>query len=228
MTPKASKPTAAKKRQMAQVVATLEELYPTAECALLWGGNDPWRLLVMARLSAQCTDRRVNLVAPALFDRFPTVRHMAEAEYEEVEPYIRSCGLFRTKARDLVESARELLTRHGGEVPSDMDALLGLSGVGRKIAHLIRGDVFGLPAVVTDTHCIRICGRLGFYPEKEKTPHKIEKILTDLLDPAKSSDFCHRIVWFGRDRCDAKSPACEGCPMAEKGLCRHVKHQARS
>lgn len=228
MTPKASKPTAAKKRQMAQVVATLEELYPTAECALLWGGNDPWRLLVMARLSAQCTDRRVNLVAPALFDRFPTVRRMAEAEYEEVEPYVRSCGLFRTKARDLVESARELLTRHGGEVPSDMDALLGLSGVGRKIAHLIRGDVFGLPAVVTDTHCIRICGRLGFYPETEKTPHKIEKILTDLLDPAKSSDFCHRIVWFGRDRCDAKSPACEGCPMAEKGLCRHVKHQARS
>lgn len=226
MTQKATKPTGAKKRQMAQVVAALEELYPQAECALEWGGQDPWRLLVMARLSAQCTDRRVNLVSCALFARYPTVHEMANARQQEVEELIRPCGLFRTKARDLIESARELLARHGGEVPSDMDALLALSGVGRKIAHLLRGDVFGLPAVVTDTHCIRICGRLGFYPENEKTPHKIEKILTDLLDPAKSSDFCHRIVQFGRDVCDARSPACERCLLRERGLCRRGSKKA--
>lgn len=212
------------KEKMAQVVAVLEEVYPEASCALLWQG-DPWKLLVMGRLSAQCTDARVNLVSVPLFERFSTPESMAYANIEEIEEIVRPCGLYHTKAADIKEASRQLVEEFGGVLPSDMDSLLSLRGVGRKIAHLLRGDVFHLPAVVTDTHCIRICGKLGFYPQTEKTPHKIEKILTAIIEPDKSSDFCHRIVQFGRDICTARSPLCHVCPLAH--LCAHHMGQAK-
>lgn len=211
------------RERMNGICAALEEMYPDPACALLWGGEDPWRLLVLARLSAQCTDARVNLVAPALFEAFPNVFAMANAKSEEVEPYIASCGLYRRKAYDLVESAKQIVSDFGGKVPSDMNELLSLSGVGRKIAHLVRGDVFGLPAIVCDTHLIRICGRLGFYDAKEKNPLKVEKHIEKVITPEKSSDFCHRIVLFGRDTCSARAPMCSTCPIKEKGLCKYGK-----
>jgi len=213
--------------KMAKVVSLLKELYPNAECALTWGGTDPWRLLVMGRLSAQCTDKRVNIVCEELFRVYPTALDMANADLGEVEALVKPCGLFRTKAKDLVESSRLLVTAYGGTLPQTMDELLTFPGVGRKIANLLLGDVFGQPAIVTDTHCIRICGRLGFYPETEKTPHKIEKILAEITDPAESSDFCHRIVWFGRDICDARAPKCMDCPMRAAGLCDHIAKKSK-
>ena len=155
--------------RMDGIIADLEKLYPDAVCALEYGG-DPFRLLVMGRLSAQCTDARVNIVAKELFSRFPTVEDMAKAELSEIEAIVRPCGLYKRKASDIKASAIRLLTVYGGVLPSDMDELLSFPGVGRKIANLLRGDLFGLPAIVTDTHCIRICGRLGFYSEKEKRP----------------------------------------------------------
>lgn len=214
------------RERMDGICAALEELYPDPACALLWGGKDPWRLLVLARLSAQCTDARVNLVAPALFKAFPDVYAMANAKSEEVEPYIASCGLYRRKAYDLVESAKQIVSDFGGKVPSEMNELLSLSGVGRKIAHLVRGDVFGLPAIVCDTHLIRICGRLGFYDAKEKNPLKVEKHIEKVITPEKSSDFCHRIVLFGRDTCSARAPMCSTCPIKEKGLCKYGKDRS--
>ena len=196
----------------AAVTAELKKIYPDAVCALEYA-SDPWKLLVMARLSAQCTDKRVNAVSPALFERFPDACSMAEADVTEIEALVRSCGLYHTKAGDIKEMSRQLVSDCGGIVPDELDELLKLRGVGRKIANLIVGDVYGKPAVVTDTHCIRICGRLGFYPETLKDPPKIEKILASVIEPAEQSDFCHRIVSFGRDVCTARSPACEGCPL---------------
>jgi len=209
-----------KKEKALGVIAALKTLYPDAVCALRWEG-DPWRLLVMGRLSAQCTDKRVNEVSADLFAAYPTAAAMAEADIADLERLVRPCGLYRVKARDIKEASRQIVSDFGGELPSDMEALLSLAGVGRKIAHLLRGDVFGLPAVVTDTHCIRICGRMGFYPEKEKTPYKIERIMEELLPPEESSDFCHRIVQFGRDVCTARSPHCDECPVGEAGLCEN-------
>ena len=214
-----------KRERIALVNAALKELYPD-ECALLWGGDDPWRLLVMARLSAQCTDARVNLTAGPLFARFPDCAAMADAAVPEVETYVKSCGLYHRKAEDLVNLSKMLLDEFGGRVPEGMDDLLRLPGVGRKIANLMRGDVFGLGGFVTDTHCIRICGRLGFYPEKEKNPYKIEKILSGLMDEKEGSAFCHRIVWFGREVCRAQGPACPTCPLAAKGLCEKRNWEA--
>lgn len=202
------------------IAAALRERYPEAECALHYGG-DPWRLLVMGRLSAQCTDARVNEVSVALFDRYPTPVAMAEADLAELEAIVRPCGLFRTKAHDLVESARMLLTDFGGEIPDTMEELLRLPGVGRKIANLLLGDIFGKGGVVADTHCIRIAGRLGFTPEGKKDPLVTERTLTPLLAAAgeDASDFCHRIVFFGREVCTARAPACPSCPLAAAGLC---------
>lgn len=212
-----------KKERAQLVIAALKDLYPDAACALQWG-DDPWRLLVMGRLSAQCTDKRVNEVAKDLFVAFPTAQDMAAADVEQIEQHVKPCGLYHMKARDLKESARQLVDTFGGELPHTMEELLTLAGVGRKIANLLLGDVFGQPSVVTDTHCIRICGRLGFYPEKEKTPQKIEKILREILPPEESSDFCHRIVEFGRDVCMARSPKCEDCLLGARGLCeKHTK-----
>ena len=212
---------------MAQVVALLKERYPNAECALTWGGKDPWRLLVMGRLSAQCTDKRVNIVCEDLFSRFPTAKDMAVADLGEVEEIVKPCGLFRTKAKDLIAASALLQEKYQGELPQTMEELLTFPGVGRKIANLLLGDIFHLPAIVTDTHCIRICGRLGFYPETEKTPHKIEKILVEITAPEESSAFCHRIVWFGREICDARAPKCGECPMAKAGVCDHFTRKSK-
>ena len=216
-----------KRARLAEINAALAELYPDAVCALNWGGEDPWRLLVMARLSAQCTDARVNLTAGPLFARFPDARALADAEVSEVEDYVKSCGLYHRKAEDLVLLSRMILDRFGGAVPSTMEELLELPGVGRKIANLMLGDVFGQGAIVTDTHCIRICGRLGFYPEKEKNPYKIELVLRGLMPIKEGPAFCHRIVWFGRDVCRAQNPACETCPLSARGLCERREKEIR-
>jgi len=211
--------TQAKKRALAAaVVGTLKSLYPEATCALEFGG-DPFKLLVMGRLSAQCTDARVNIVCRELFARFPDAPALAAASVSEVEEIIRPCGLYRTKAKNIVDAANLLLDKFGGVLPSDMDSLLTFPGVGRKIANLLRGDIFGLPAIVADTHCIRLCGRLGFYRESEKDPTRVERIMTELVAPEEQNDFCHRLVQFGRDVCTARAPRCEGCPLAT--LCSH-------
>ena len=177
-----------------------------------------FQLLVAVILSAQCTDARVNMVTPALFARFPTLEAFAEADVEEVEELIRTCGFFHMKARDLIGAAQMLLRDYGGVVPDTMEELLKLPGVGRKTANLILGDVYHKPAVVTDTHCIRIAGRLGLTPEKE--PVKVERDLAACLPPEKSSDFCHRMVLHGRKYCTARKPKCGECPLT--GVCRKV------
>ncbi len=205
---------------MSEIVRRLKLVYPVAECALEYGG-DPWKLLVMGRLSAQCTDARVNIVSKTLFERFPTAESMAAGDISEIEKIVKPCGLYKMKAQNLKDSSAMLVRDYGGKLPSEMDELLKLPGVGRKIANLLLGDVFSLPAIVCDTHCIRICGRLGMYPESEKNPEKIEKILKELIDANEGSDFCHRIVYFGREVCEARSPACDVCPLAD--VCEHKK-----
>ena len=209
-----------KRERMAKIVEVLEGIYPEAVCALEYGG-EAWRLLVMARLSAQCTDARVNIVSRELFARFPTVDSLADAPIEEIEAIVRPCGLFRTKAQSIREACRMLRDRFDYRVPDTMEDLLSMPGVGRKIANLMLGDIYGQPAVVADTHCIRICGRLGMYPEALKDPTRVEKTLAEIISPEKQSDFCHRIVQFGRDTCSARAPRCSGCPLAN--LCEHVK-----
>ena len=211
--------------RMAGVVEALKSIYPDAECALKWGGEDPWRLLVMGRLSAQCTDARVNLTCEELFRAYPTAEAMASAELSELEELVRPCGLYRRKALDLKLSSERLLSVYGGELPREMDELLSFPGVGRKIANLLRGDIWHYPAVVTDTHCIRICGRLGFYPERERDPARVERTLVELIEPAESADFCHRIVWLGREYCRAQRPLCESCPLGAAGLCEKRRRE---
>ena len=205
---------AEKKKRLSEIVKRLKEIYPSAECALNYGG-DPWKLLVMGRLSAQCTDARVNIVCEELFERFPTALDMANGDISEIEEIVKPCGLYRMKADNIKSASQLLVTKYGGILPDTMEELLEFDGVGRKIANLLLGDVFGKEAIVCDTHCIRICGRLGMYPEKEKDPTKIEKILRELIDLKEGSDFCHRIVIFGREICTARSPKCENCPMSE-------------
>ncbi len=204
----------------AAAVEILRGLYPDAECSLESGG-DPWRLLVMARLSAQCTDERVNIVCRDLFREIPDAQAMADAPLAQIEELIRPCGLFRTKAKSLKESAAMLLTTYEGRVPDSMEELLSLPGVGRKIANLLLGDIYKKGGIVADTHCIRICGRIGFYPEELKDPLRVERILTPVIPVSEQSDFCHRIVHFGREICTARSPKCEDCPMRE--ICDHNK-----
>ena len=198
----------------------LEKTYPEAECSLEWAG-EPFKLMVLVRLSAQCADARVNIVGRELFSAYPTAKSLAEAPVEEIEKIVRPCGLHRTKARDIKDEMILLTGKYCGTMPSDMDELLSFPGVGRKIANLLRGDIFGLPAVVADTHCIRICGRIGLYPESVSDPLLTEKRLSALLPPEKTSDFCHRIVVFGREYCKARSPRCGDCPIAE--YCLHNK-----
>ena len=207
-----------KKERLARIVEILKEIYPDATCALEYG-SDPWRLLVMGRLSAQCTDARVNLVCKDLFERYPTPEALSTAPLCDIEEIIKPCGLYRMKAKNIQDATIRLLEVYGGVLPSTMEELLTFEGVGRKIANLLLGDIYHLPAVVTDTHCIRICGRWGLYPEREKRPYEVEKILVSLIDPQESSDFCHRVVLFGRDRCMARGPLCHGCPIGEQGLC---------
>ena len=207
-----------KRENMKIIVERLKEVYPDPTCALCYEG-DAWRLLVMGRLSAQCTDNRVNIVCKELFSKYPNAEAMANSDIGELEEIIKPCGLFRMKADNLRESSRKLLLDYGGKVPDSMEELLTLPGVGRKIANLILGDIYKKPAIVCDTHCIRICGRLGMYPESEKRPEKIEKILSGIIKPEEGSDFCHRIVNFGRDVCCARSPKCTECPLSD--ICAH-------
>ncbi len=202
--------------QVNEIVRLLEEEYPDAECSLDY--KKDYELLFSVRLAAQCTDARVNMVTPALFERFPTLEAFAEAEVEEVEEYIHSCGFYRAKARDIVASAKMLLESYGGRVPDTMDELLKLPGVGRKTANLILGDVYNIPgSTVVDTHCIRISNRLGLV-DNLKEPEKIERELRKILPPEKSSDFCHRIVLHGRAVCDARKPDCFNCCL--KSVCQ--------
>lgn len=202
--------------QIDGIVARLEEEYPLADCTLDYGKD--YELLFSVRLAAQCTDERVNQITPALFERFPTLESFAEADVEEVERYVKPCGFYHTKARDIVECAKVLLIRHGGKVPGTMEELLKLPGVGRKTANLILGDVFKAPgAVVVDTHCIRLSNRMGLV-DNVKDPAKIEPILRAELPPEKSSDFCHRLVLHGRAVCTARAPKCEFCCVRD--LCQ--------
>lgn len=206
-----------KKERAALVVQALATVYPDARCSLI--ADSAFQLLVATRLSAQCTDARVNMVTPALFERFPDAPTMAKATAEDVEPYIRSCGLFKTKARDLVAMAQMLVEVYDGVVPNTIEELTKLPGVGRKTANLICGDVYGVQGVVVaDTHCIRISNRLGLAQGTD--PRRVENQLRDVLPPEESNDFCHRLVLFGRDTCTARSPKCAACPLKE--LCLTV------
>lgn len=201
------------KQRAEQAVALLEEAYPGAVCSL--DAAEPFQLLIATRLSAQCTDARVNLVTPILFGKYPDAKAMAAAELTDVENIIRPCGLYKTKASDIIGTAKRLMEQYGGRVPDTMEELLTLPGIGRKTANLVLGDVYGKPAVVTDTHFIRLCNRLGFVDTKD--PLKVEMAMKKLLPPEKSNDFCHRTVLHGRAVCSARKPRCELCCLA--GIC---------
>lgn len=212
-----------KKALAAAAVGRLKEIYPDAECALEWGGgeSDAWKLLVMGRLSAQCTDARVNIVCRELFASFPSAQQLGDGDISEIEEIVKPCGLYRMKASDIKNSCKLLCEEYGGVIPCDMDELLKFPGVGRKIANLLLGDLYKKPAIVADTHCMRICGRLGFYPEGQKDPLKTERIMSELVEPREQSDFCHRLVWFGRDTCTARAPKCDECRLSD--ICKGRK-----
>ena len=199
------------KKKVLSIIEALKQRYPHAPCAL--HSTKDYELMIAVRLSAQCTDARVNLVTPALFAAYPTLEAMANANISDVEKYIHSCGFYRQKASDIVLACRMLIEVYNGKVPDKMEDLLKLPGVGRKTANLLLGDLYGVPgSVVCDTHCIRICGRLGLSQGKE--PEKVEQQLRKILPPEESSDFCHRIVLFGREICTARNPKCSECPLA--------------
>lgn len=200
-----------KKERVIETVLRLENLYPDAICSLNY--DDAFQLLIATRLSAQCTDKRVNIVTPHLFKEYPTAESMAKAPLEKIEELIKTCGLYKTKAKDLISIANKICDDFGGVVPDTIEELTTLSGVGRKTANLVCGDIYKKPAVVTDTHFIRICNRLGFV--NSKNPLTVEKEMRKLLPPDKSNDFCHRTVLFGRDVCIARTPKCDGCILAD-------------
>ena len=196
--------------KISAIIDILKHRYPVAPCALHYSKD--YELMIAVRLSAQCTDARVNLVTLALFAAYPTLEAMAGADIADVENYVHSCGFYKHKARDIVLGCQMLLSDYGGKVPGTMEELLRIPGVGRKTANLLLGDLYGVPgSVVCDTHCIRICGRLGLSTGKE--PEKVEKQLRKILPAEESSDFCHRIVLFGRDCCTARNPDCGNCPL---------------
>ena len=200
-----------KQQFVAEIKPILEQVYPDSCCSLDF--EKPHELLIATQLAAQCTDARVNLVTPALFAAYPTLEAFANAEIADVENYVHSCGFYRHKARDIVLACQMLIEKHDGKVPATMEELLKLPGVGRKTANLLMGDLYGIPgSIVCDTHCIRICGKLGL--SEGKDPEKVERQLRKILPPDKSSDFCHRIVLFGRDICTARNPKCAECPLA--------------
>ena len=208
------------KEKVSAIIEALKQRYPDALCALQY--EKDYELMIAVRLSAQCTDARVNLVTPALFAAYPTLESLANADIADIETYIHSCGFYRQKAKDIVLACQMLLAEYDGKVPGTMEQLLKLPGVGRKTANLLLGDIYTVPgSVVCDTHCIRICERLGL--SKGKEPEKVERQLRAVLPPEESSDFCHRIVLFGRDICTARNPKCEGCPLAVH--CRHITGQ---
>ena len=199
------------KEKVNAIIEILKQRYPNALCALHY--DKDYELMIAVRLSAQCTDARVNLVTPALFAAYPTLEAMANADIAHVEELVHSCGFYKHKARDIVLGCQMLLRDYGGKVPGTMEELLKIPGVGRKTANLLLGDLYSVPgSVVCDTHCIRICGRLGLSHSKE--PEKVEAQLRAVLPPEESSDFCHRIVLFGRDCCTARNPDCGNCPLS--------------
>ena len=208
-------------QEVAAIIRRLKELYPDAACSLDYGKD--YELLFSVRLAAQCTDARVNEITPALFARFPTLQSFAEADVAEVEEYVHSCGFYRAKARDIVGAAQMMLRDFGGRVPDNMEDLLRLPGVGRKSANLIMGDVFCKPAIVTDTHCIRLCNKIGLV-DGIKEPQKVEMALWKIIPPEEGSDLCHRFVMHGRAVCNARKPECEKCCLND--ICRYAAENA--
>ena len=208
------------KQKAVQVCDRLEEKYPDAICSLEYA--QPHELMIAGRLSAQCTDERVNIVTKELFAKYKSIKDFAEADVKDIEEIIRPCGLFKTKAASVVGMCRAIIEDFGGNIPDTVEKLTSLPGIGRKTANLIMGDVFHKPAVVTDTHCIRITGRLGL--TKNTEPAKVEADLWKILPAERSSDLCHRLVLFGREICKARNPLCDKCPLAE--LCNENKRKA--
>ena len=198
------------KQEMAlEVIKRLKEEYPDADCTLDY--NEAWKLLVSVRLAAQCTDARVNIVVEKLYEKYPDVDALAKAEPEQIEEIVRPCGLGKSKSRDISACMRMLKEKYNGKVPDDFNELLKLPGVGRKSANLIMGDVFGKPAIVTDTHCIRLTNRMGLV-DGIKEPKKVEMALWKIIPPEEGSEFCHRLVYHGREVCSARpKPHCEKC-----------------
>ena len=207
-----------KKELAAEVIARLKKEYPDAGCTLDY--DDAWKLLVSVRLAAQCTDARVNQVVKGLFEKYPDVDTLAEAPVEEIEKIVRPCGLGNSKARDISACMKMLKEEYGGKVPDQFEELLKLPGVGRKSANLIMGDVFGKPAIVTDTHCIRLTNRMGLV-DQMKDPKKVEMELWKIIPPEEGSEFCHRLVWHGREVCTARTrPYCDKCCI--KDICPKI------
>lgn len=211
-----------KKQRALLAIQSLKEEYPDAICSLTY--SDPLQLLIATRLSAQCTDARVNMVTPSLFEHFPNIDAFCQASVEEIEELIHSCGLYKTKARDILGMCRMLKSDFNSTVPDTMEELIKLPGVGRKTANLVVGDIYGKPAVVTDTHCIRICGRLGL--SEGKDPYKVEMQLRKILPPQESNDFCHRLVLHGRAVCTARNPHCKSCCM--QSFCKNPFPQEKT
>ena len=205
-----------KRTRAVKIVRLLEAEYPLAVCSINY--DEAWKLLFSTRLSAQCTDKRVNMVTPLLFKRYPTIEALAAADSSELEDIIRPCGLYKTKARDLKYGALYIIERYDGLIPDDMDKLLKIPGIGRKTANLVLGDVFGKPAIVADTHCIRLAGRLELCASSD--PYKVELALSELVPAEDQSVFCHRCVYHGRAVCSARSPHCGACCIAD--LCPRV------
>ena len=213
-----------KKERAAIVIERLREEYPDADCTLDY--NEAWKLLVSVRLAAQCTDERVNVIVKDLFAKYPGIKELAEAEPEDIEAIVRPCGLGPSKARDISKCMRMLRDEYDCQVPDDFDELLKLPGVGRKSANLIMGDVFGKPAIVTDTHCIRLCNRIGLVDDI-KEPKKVEMALWKIIPPEEGSSFCHRLVYHGREVCTARTaPYCERCCLSD--LCDYYKREMRN
>lgn len=207
-----------KKQRALEIIERLKKEYPDAGCTLDY--DDAWKLLVSVRLAAQCTDERVNRIVPELYEKYPTVEALAKADVDDIERIVRPCGLGRSKARDISGCMKILWEEYGGKVPDDFDALLKLPGVGRKSANLIMGDVFGKPAIVTDTHCIRLTNRMGLV-DGIREPKKVEMALWKIIPPEEGSDFCHRLVFHGRDVCSARTkPDCEHCCL--KDVCKQI------
>ena len=206
-----------KKQRARQILDLLAEEYPLADCTLQY--DEAWKLLVSVRLAAQCTDARVNIVVKDLFARYPSPQALAEAAPEEIEEIVKPCGLGKSKARDIHKCMKVLVEEYDGQVPEDFDQLLKLPGVGRKSANLIIGDVFGRPAIVTDTHCIRLTNRMGLV-DGIKEPAKVEKELWKIIPGDEGSDFCHRLVYHGRAVCTARNPKCEQCCLAQ--VCKKI------
>ena len=205
-----------KKELALEVIRRLKKEYPLAACTLDY--RDAWQLLVSVRLAAQCTDKRVDMVTPKLYEKFPSVRALAEADVGDIEEIVRPCGLGPSKARDISRCMKVLHEKYHDQVPDDFQELLSLPGVGRKSANLVMGDVFGKPAIVTDTHCIRLCKLIGLV-DNIKEPAKVERELWKIIPPEEGSDLCHRFVYHGREVCIARHPRCENCCLND--ICRH-------